>query len=145
PLQVTEMTIPAYSLSPEDEEVQAEILERVYPMFFSQKNMEAVVYWNVVDGYAAFAPMGDMTVGENTFAGGLLRFDMTEKPAWKTLDRLINKEWHTSLSLSVPGNMTSFRGFYGDYRVKVTTENGRVSEHTISLTPESDNHFTLIV
>lgn len=145
PLQVTEMTIPAYSLAPEDEEVQAEILERVYPMFFSQKNMEAIIYWNVVDGYAAFAPLGDMTAGENTFAGGLLRFDMTEKPAWKTLDRLINKEWHTSLSLSVPGSMTSFRGFYGDYRVRVTTENGRVSEHTISLTPGSDNRFTLIV
>ncbi|MBQ7377508.1 MAG: hypothetical protein IJW71_04210 [Clostridia bacterium] len=24
-------------------------------------------YWNLVDGYAAFAPQGDMTAGENNY------------------------------------------------------------------------------
>ena len=74
-LQVTEVTIPAYSNSAEDEALQAEVLEKLFTIWFSHPAMEAAIYWNLVDGYAAFAPQGDMTAGENYYHGGLIRFD----------------------------------------------------------------------
>lgn len=118
--QITEMTIPAYGDDAENEEVQAELIRGVYSVFFSHPAMEAVIYWNLVDGYAAFAPQGDMKAGENKYYGGLMHFDMTEKPAYKLLWNLINKEWHTSDTVKADANgAVKFRGFYGDYDLKI--------------------------
>ncbi len=117
--QITEMTIPAYGDDAENEEIQTELLRRLYSIFFSHPAMEAIIYWNIVDGYAAFAPQGDMTEGENVYYGGLMRFDMTEKPSFKMLKKLINEEWHTSLILKTSNNKVDFHGFYGDYKLTV--------------------------
>ena len=81
PLQITELTIPAYHWTEEDEDIQAEILKNIYSMWFSHPAMSGIIYWNLVDGYAAFAPQGDMTSGENYYHGGLVRFDFTPKRA----------------------------------------------------------------
>ncbi|MBR4444252.1 MAG: endo-1,4-beta-xylanase [Clostridia bacterium] len=122
PLQITEMTIPAYSGDEEDEEIQAEILRNVYSLFFAQRSMEAVIYWNLPDGYAYRAEPGDMSSGENYFYGGLLRFDMSEKPAFRTLKRLIRDEWMTDVELTTDeGGFTALHGFYGDYELTVRT------------------------
>lgn len=40
PLQITEITIPAYSCEKEDEKIQAEIIENLYPIWFSHPNVE---------------------------------------------------------------------------------------------------------
>jgi hypothetical protein len=81
--------------------------------------MKSIVWWNMVDGYAAYAPLGS-NVGENRCGGGLLRFDMSRKPAYEVLDNLINKEWNTSFETVVDKNgELSFRGFYGEYEVIV--------------------------
>ncbi len=117
--QITEMTIPAYGDDEENEAVQAELIRLVYSIFFSHPAMEAVIYWNLVDGYAAFAPMGDMKAGENVYYGGLLRFDMSEKPAFKMLKKLIREEWHTSETVKAVDGAADFRGFYGDYKLTV--------------------------
>ncbi len=119
-IQITEMTLPAYSMETGDEEVQAELLKNVYTTFFSHPAMEAVIYWNLVDGYAAFAPMGDMKAGENKFCGGLMRFDMSEKPAYRMLKELFTKEWHTEARLETgEGGEASLCGFYGDYDLEI--------------------------
>ena len=126
PLQITEMTIPAYSADPDDEFVQAEILRYVYSLFFAQRSMEAVIYWNVPDGYAYRAEPGDMTAGENVYHGGLLRFDFSEKPAWTALKRLIREEWTTDVTLRTDGDGgVDLRGFYGDYEVTKAEGGGR--------------------
>jgi len=84
PLQITEVTVPAYSWEAEDEQLQAEIIEKLYSLWFSHPAVEQIVYWNMVDGYAHLwdpdpekikASQGDMTLGENYYHGGLLRFD----------------------------------------------------------------------
>ena len=95
PIEITEITIPAYSNNAEDEQLQAEILTYLYAIWFSHPNVEQIIYWNLVDGYAAFAPQGDMTSGENYFYGGLARFDFTKKPAYYALENLIKNVWHT--------------------------------------------------
>lgn len=154
PLQVTEVTVPAYSWEDEDEEMQAEILGKLYPLWFSHPNVEQIIYWNLVDGYAHVedatpekirATQGDMTLGENYYHGGLLRFDMTPKPAYRKLQQLITQEWHTEADAVTDANGTaSFRGFYGQYRAEIVTERGSVTK-AVSLSSRSDNHITVTV
>lgn len=143
PFQVTEVTIPAYSNREEDENIQAELMELLYSIWFSYPNMEQIIYWNLVDGYAAFAPLGDMTAGENYYHGGLIRFDFTLKPAYHRIKNLIHNVWHTELDLTADEKgAAAFRGFYGAYDVQITV-NGVTATHTINLSAKKDNIFTL--
>lgn len=142
--QITEMTIPAYSNEAEDEEVQAELLKNLYTVFFSHPSMEAVIYWNLVDGYAAFAPQGDMTAGENKYYGGLLRFDMSEKPAYRVLKDLIHKEWHTSAQVKTENGTALLRGFYGDYELKIYAD-GKTVPLSFRLLSKKDNSLTVTI
>ncbi len=119
PLQVTEITLPAYSNEAQDEELQADLLEKLYSIWFSHPVMEAVIYWNLVDGYAAFAPQGDMTAGENYYHGGLMRFDLTPKPAYERLHDLFHSRWTTNGEGVTDANgEVRFRGFKGEYEVE---------------------------
>lgn len=140
--QITEMTIPAYSASDEDEEIQADLIEGVYRTFFSHPAMEAVIYWNVADGYAYRAEPGDMKVGENVFYGGLLRFDLSEKPAFRRLKRLIREDWHTSVTMKAENGTARFRGFCGDYEVAVHAD-GRKIPASFTLSKNGDGRLTI--
>lgn len=120
PLEVTEISIPAYSWDPEDEQLQADIIERLYKVWFSHPMMEKIVYWNLADGYAHNAEPGDMTVGENYYYAGLLRFDMSKKPAYEAIDRLIHETFSTNETRTTDSaGAVSFRGFYGEYEYTV--------------------------
>lgn len=124
PMHISEITIPSYGGKiPQNEEIQAEIAEILYTTWFATKNMKSIVWWNLVDGYAAYAPLGSEE-GENMYCGGLVHFDMTEKPVYKTLDRLINCEWKTNIDDTVSNGEYSFRGFYGEYEIEAETESG---------------------
>lgn len=120
PLQITEITIPAYSNDPGDEEVQAEILRELYRIWFSARGMEAIIYWNLPDGYAAFAKPGDFSGGENAYYGGLCRFDMSPKPAYEVVKDLFGREWRTNVDAEASGRYV-FRGFYGTYDAEFTS------------------------
>lgn len=120
PIQLTEITIPAYSCEAEDEEIQAELIKWLYSIWFGHESVEAIQYWNLVDGYAAFASQGDMTAGENYYHGGLFRFDMTPKPAYHMIKKLFNEIWHTEeRTVSDADGKIKFRGFYGKYRLNI--------------------------
>ena len=140
--QITEMTIPAYSGEEEDEEIQADLIEGVYTTFFSHPSMEAVIYWNVVDGYAYRAVPGDMTAGENVYYGGLLRFDMSEKPAFRRLKKLIREDWHTSARVKASNGKAFFRGFCGEYDITVRAGEKEVRS-AFSLSKRGTNTLTV--
>ncbi len=126
PIQITEVTVPAYTYEKEDEELQAEILRKLYRLWFSHERVEQIVYWNLVDGYAAFAKQGDFDAGENYYRGGLIRFDFTPKPAYFAIKDLFEKEWHTEAEVETDENGCAyFKGFYGNY---VATVNGKEYE-----------------
>ena len=119
PMHISEITIPGSGLNDENEEIQSYLVEKLYKTWFATRNMKSIVWWNLVDGYAAYAPLGS-NEGENRCGGGLLRFDMSQKPAYDVLDNLINKEWNTSFETVVGKNgELSFRGFYGEYEITV--------------------------
>ena len=143
PLPLTEVTIPAYSNEPEDEAMQAEIIEKLYSIWFSHPNVEQIIYWNVPDGYAAFAEQGDMTSGENYYYGGLLRFDMTPKPAYYAIKNLFEKTWHTEAEITSDADgEANFKGFYGKYDVKLEV-NGKTITKEINFTKKSKNQFEI--
>ena len=143
PLQLTEVTIPAYSNEPEDEAMQAEIIEKLYSIWFSHPNVEQIIYWNVPDGYAAFAEQGDMTSGENYYYGGLLRFDMTPKPAYYAIKNLFEKTWHTEAEITSDADgEANFKGFYGKYDVELEV-NGKTITKEINFTKKSKNQFEI--
>ena len=148
PLHITEVTVPAYSWEKEDEEIQAEIIEKLYSIWFSHPSVTQIVYWNLVDGYAHLwdpdpekikASQGDMTLGENYYYGGLLRFDMSPKPAFYRLKELIQKKWHTEENLITDNEgKISFRGFYGEYELEIEAD-GKKIKKDISLSCQSEN------
>jgi len=152
PLQITEVTVPAYSWEREDEEIQAQLIENLYSVWFSHPSVEQIVYWNVVDGYAHVwdpdpekirASQGDMKMGENYYHGGLLRFDLSPKPAYFKIKELLQKRWHTETELITDENgYADFRGFYGDYKVEII-RNGKTVIKEVALSKKSDNVFMI--
>lgn len=152
PLQITEVTVPSYSWNAEDEEQQAELIERLYSVWFSHPSVEQIIYWNLVDGYAhvenatveqVAATQGNMTLGENYYHGGLLRFDLSPKPAFRKLRELICERWHTEIEAATDANgAVSFRGFYGSYDVEISA-GGKAVKKQIDLIKGTDNHTTV--
>jgi hypothetical protein len=145
PIQITELTIPAYHWAAEDEEIQAEILSNLYRMWFSHPAMEAIVYWNLVDGFAHGTVPGDMKAGENYYHGGLIRHDFTPKPSYHVLKELFGKTWRTCLSLD-SGNSSSlmFKGFYGEYELIVSVGDRTVST-TFHLDKRRKNELDIVI
>lgn len=141
-LEITEITIPAFSEERENELLQAEILTNLYKIWFSHPSMEHIIYWNLVDGYAYLAEPGDMTAGENYYYGGLLRFDHTPKPAYEALHHLIHKEWHTDVTVDAPGGSAYFKGFCGRYRLTVRA-GGKECIREVELRKNGDNRFEI--
>lgn len=119
PMYISEITIPTVyegmSLA-EGEELQAEILEKLYRLWFSVPNMQGIVYWNLKDG--------DAWENEGDCLGCLMDSYMRKKKSYYTLEHLIKREWNTCVSAQSDENgALSFSGFYGDYEVEVRHEN----------------------
>lgn len=133
-LQVTETTIPAYTDLPEDEELQAEIIKNLYSIWFSHRAMNGIIYWNLVDGYCYTGKptkdtIGMMNEGENSWRGGLIRHDMTPKPAFDVICDLFNKEWHTEGEYtSDDDGMIRFKGFFGDYDMEIIYNGKKINQ-----------------
>lgn len=150
PLQITEVTVPAYSSQAEDEQIQALLLRWLYAIWFSHPAVEQIIYWNLVDGYAHLwdpdpakirASQGDMTLGENYYYGGLLRFDLSPKPAYFAIRDLIQKVWHTSRTLVTDENgICTLHGFYGDYELTAAGKSA-----SVSLRPEAGGPMEAIL
>lgn len=144
-IQITEMTIPAYSSDAEDEDVQAELIEKIYTVFFSHPAMEAIVYWNLVDGYAAAAKLGDMTRGENIYHGGLMNFDLSKKKAYHVVKKLFSEKWHTEENgITNDSGKFDFKGFFGDYDVEITHD-GKTVKKKIKLSQSKNNLFKIMI
>ena len=142
PIHITELTIPAYSNDAKDEELQAQIIRNIYSLWFCHPATDGIIYWNLVDGFAYGAVPGDMTYGENYYYGGLIRYDFTPKPAFNVIRNLFEKEWRTNLKLHVSSNSLSFKGFYGQYELKITV-GGQQYKRNIHLSKERNNQFTI--
>ena len=115
PLHISEITIPCYGESADDEALQAEIAEMLYRTWFSHPSVHSITYWNVVDGFAY--------AEEGALRGALVRKDLSEKAIYRTLKNLIHNQWRTRLaSASAPDGTLEFRGFHGHYCGQVSQD-----------------------
>jgi len=121
--------------TPEGEAFQAREVVRFYTMLFSHPAVEAVTWWDFCDhGAWQGAP------------AGFLRSDMTPKPAYEALKKLIKGKWWTQTTLQTAADGTaSFRGFLGDYRVTVTSEGKKPAVKQFALAPGDKNRWVVNV
>ena len=134
PLYITEITIPSVyeNMSiQEGEELQAEILEKLYRLWFSVPNMKGIIYWNLKDG--------DVWKKEGDCRGCLIDEYLRKKKSYYTLEHLIKREWNTSFSSKTRADGSlDFSGFYGSYDVTVETGGLCIKKQNISFEKAND-------
>lgn len=134
PLQITEISIPSYGYDEGDEDMQAEIMKNLYSMWFSHSNMEAIICWDLPDGY-------DWT----PYKCGLVKQDLTPKKAYYTIRDLFGKTWRTNLdTVTNDGGCTTFKAFYGDYDVTIHA-NGKEVTKRMRFLKNGKREFTVTI
>ena len=104
-----------------DEAAQADYAVKFYRVCFAHPAARAITWWDLCDH------------GSWLRGGGMLRADVSPKPVYEELKRLIHREWKTALSgtTDAAGQFT-FRGFRGTYRLVVQVQ-GRTVEKEFQL------------
>ena len=99
--------------TPDGEKRQADYVEKLYTILFSHPSVQGIAWWNFVDGDWDRNP------------GGLLRSDLSPKPAYERLRRLIQEKWRTqAIGKTDHTGSVTFRGFTGHYQIMVQTPKG---------------------
>lgn len=136
PLWITEITIPSSGTN--GRALQARVTRDLYRLWFSVPNMKGITWWNLGDSLAV--------EGENQALGGLLDENLDPKPAYRVLDQLINHDWKTTLDAkSDADGVIRFRGFYGDYAVRVEAAEGATQTFDVQLAPDGPARRRLTV
>lgn len=104
PVHVSAITILG---GPDQETEQAEAVRRFYTVAFARPEVASISWWDLSDAFAwQNAP------------GGLLRADLSPKPAYEALDRLINHLWRTDAAgRTDEEGRVAVRAFFGSYRI----------------------------
>lgn len=124
PLHFTETTVVSgpkqganWLSTPEGEQRQAQEVAEFYTVLFSHPAVEAITWWDFTDQDAwQQAP------------AGLVRSDMTPKPAYERLIELVRDKWWTRVEARTEGQASlPFRGFLGRYEVQAGQGDRRLS------------------
>jgi GH35 family endo-1,4-beta-xylanase len=93
----------------QEEARQADYVEKLYTVIFSHPSAQAITWWDLSDDRAWLgAP------------AGLLRRDMTAKPAYERLMSLIHKKWRTKVTGKTDSiGIYQSRVFLGSYEITV--------------------------
>ncbi len=136
PLHFTETTIVSgpgkweawESTTLEGELFQADEVERFYRTVFSCPEVAALTWWDFSDHRAwQGAP------------SGLLRKDMSPKPAYQRLMELIQNRWRTvETHVTDAAGQACFRGYRGDYWIIVKAPSGRPVQQPFSLPDDTE-------
>jgi len=98
-----------------DEEAQAEYAVKFYRVCFAHPAVQAITWWDLCD-HGSWLP-----------GGGMLRADMSPKPVYEQLRRLIHEEWQTSTTgVTDREGRFALRGFLGEYRLTIRTPDGEI-------------------
>lgn len=149
PLYFTEISVPSgefriinwsrefqtlnWSSLPERETLQAEYVEKFYTLLFSRPEVEGIIWFDFSDREAHLgAPVG------------LLRKDLSPKPAYDTLYHLIKEKWWTRLEAQTDQDgKLQFSGFYGVYQITVKSLENNTQSFEINLNKIGPREFTL--
>ncbi|MDR3181738.1 MAG: endo-1,4-beta-xylanase [Planctomycetaceae bacterium] len=111
------------------EQKQAEEVERFYTMLFSYPSVAAMTWWDFSDqGAWKKAP------------AGLLRKDMSPKPAYDVLKKLIKEKWATNVTVKTDANgKAALRAYRGEYQITVTLPDGTKKKLTATVQKGENN------
>ena len=130
PLHLSEITITSPGSDERGGAIQAVIARNLYRVWFSVKPMMGITWWNTVDDCGA--------PGEPTISGIFTR-DMKPKPAYHALNKLINDEWKTRMTIKAGNNgSVKFRGFKGKYRATYKDASGKQQVVNFHLSNDGD-------
>ena len=135
PLHISEISLTTFPELPREaaEEFQAQCLRNFYRIWFSHRNCNSIVYWNLCDQTA----FGE----ENRWNACLIDGEFNEKPSYKMLDQLVNREWHTQTTLVTDENgEATWNGFYGEYELEIAG-----TKKKVSLTPRGENEYKILL
>ena len=146
PLHFTELTVlsgklktdndwmshhPNWNTTPPGELAQADYVESLYTLLFSHPAVSAISWWDFTDrGAWQGAP------------AGLIRSDLTPKPAYDRLLQLVKGKWWTKITAEGVGRL-KFRGYLGEYRATVKLPDGRTARNVFRLNHGHQNRFTI--
>jgi len=101
-----------------DEAAQADYAIKFYRVCFAHPAVRAITWWDLSD-------KGSWLKG-----GGMLRADMTPKPVYTDLKKLIHEEWMTTTTVTTDAEgRYTFRGFRGRYQL---TAAGKTTNFTLT-------------
>ncbi len=114
-----------------DEAAQADYAAKFYRVCFAHPAVAGITWWDLCD------------TGSWLKGGGMVRADLSPKPVYEALRRLIHEEWHTRAEgrTDAAGAMR-LRGFRGTYRV-TAEHDGRKAEAAFHLKGEGPNEATV--
>jgi endo-1,4-beta-xylanase len=120
--------------SANDEALQARQVEAFYRTAFAHPAVRSITWWDLSD---RFARRGK--------PAGLLRADLSPKPAYDTLARLILNQWHTHAEGQADaGGRFAFRGYFGLYRVEATLPDGTPAVWHVRLTSDGPRDVDVV-
>jgi GH35 family endo-1,4-beta-xylanase len=119
----------------EGEARQAEYVEQFYTLLFSHPAVRAITWWDLSDAGAWLgAP------------AGLLRRDMTPKPAYERLLRLVRQTWWTrAAGQTGPDGDYQTRAFLGAYRITAAGPSGRTRTAAAEVTRNEDGRNVVTI
>jgi GH35 family endo-1,4-beta-xylanase len=131
PVHVTQTAILG---GPEDETEQAEAVRHFYTAVFAHPKVASITWWDLSDRFAyRGAP------------AGLVRADLSAKPAYRVLDRLINHLWRTDAAgRTGPDGRIGVRAFFGTYRITVR-QAARKATAEVHLGHEGASAFEIVL
>ncbi|MGA1237343.1 MAG: endo-1,4-beta-xylanase, partial [Limisphaerales bacterium] len=142
PLHFSEVTVLSGERLPGDQwgpsRFEYEILQRdyvpqLYTLLFGHPAIQSITWWDLSDRAAWKGA-----------AAGLLRDDMSPKPAYEQLLDLIKRQWWTRVEgRTNPHGEFQFRAFHGRHRITLTTLQGRQFQQEFSSHPGRDTHLEI--
>jgi len=115
-------------------ETQAEFAEQMFWLCFGHPAVVSINFWGFSDR-GAWLP-----------GGGLVTEQYRPKPVYNRLKRLIREQWRTRINaLTDSSGRVQFRGFYGDYLMKMQTPEGRLHSFDLDVRRNEENRWVFTV
>jgi GH35 family endo-1,4-beta-xylanase len=115
-------------------EAQAEFTEQFVTLCFGHPAVASVNWWGLSDRNI-WLP-----------GGGLVDEEYRPKPVYVMLDKLINHTWKTDMAVQTDNQgVISFRGFFGEYEISLTSPDGRVRVFPVHVSKSEENKWAFVI
>lgn len=116
-----------------DESAQADYAVKFYTVCFAHPAVAAITWWDLCEAGAWLK------------GGGLLHKDLSPKPGYLALRKLIREQWSTKAAGTTgKDGAFSFRGFHGEYVARIT-RNGKTVEQPFRLGRQEDKLIVMVM